>query len=110
RAHVAGRVELLAHARREVALRCTHAATVPPGYARTVAEPSARLDSGLHAVIRPDRFVAGAFGLVVEGTPQSHVNLDDPTDLFFEYVRRMGHVIDAIGMPGQPITALHLGA
>jgi spermidine synthase len=75
-----------------------------------VAEPFARLDSGLHAVIRPDRFVRGAFELVVDGTPQSHVNLDDPTDLFFEYVRRMGHAIDAIGMPGQPITALHLGA
>jgi spermidine synthase len=68
------------------------------------------LDSGLHAVIRPDRFVPGSYELVVDGTPQSHVNLDDPTDLFFEYVGRMGHVIDAIGMPGQPITALHLGA
>jgi spermidine synthase len=30
--------------------------------------------------------------------------------LFFEYVSRMGHVIDQLGMPGQPITALHLGA
>jgi spermidine synthase len=38
------------------------------------------------------------------------VNLDDPTDLFFEYVQRMGHVIDQLGMPGQPLTALHLGA
>lgn len=75
-----------------------------------MADPSIRLDSGLHAVIRPDRHVAGAFELVVDGTPQSQVNLDDPTDLFFEYVRRMGHVIDLIGMPGQPITALHLGA
>jgi spermidine synthase len=75
-----------------------------------VPESSVRLGSGLHAVIREDRFVPGAFELVVDGTPQSHVNLDDPTDLFFEYVRRMGHVIDRIGMPGQPITALHLGA
>jgi spermidine synthase len=47
---------------------------------------------------------------VVDGTPQSHVNLDDPTQLFFEYIQRMGHVIDLIGMPGQPITAVHLGA
>ncbi|HEV7741875.1 MAG TPA: fused MFS/spermidine synthase, partial [Pseudolysinimonas sp.] len=37
-------------------------------------------------------------------------NLDDPTDLFFEYIVRMGHVIDQLGMPGQPLTALHLGA
>ena len=59
-----------------------------------------RLASGLHAEIRPDRFVPGAFELVVDGTPQSHVNLDDPTDLFFEYIVRMGHVIDQLGMPG----------
>jgi len=64
----------------------------------------------MHAEIRPDRFATGAFELVVDGTPQSHVNLDDPTQLFFEYVSRMGHVIDQLGMPGQPITALHLGA
>jgi len=75
-----------------------------------VAETSTRLDSGFQAIIRPDRFVPGAYELVVDGTPQSHVNLDDPTDLFFEYIQRMGHVIDKLGMPGQPITALHLGA
>jgi catechol 2,3-dioxygenase-like lactoylglutathione lyase family enzyme len=64
----------------------------------------------MNAEIRPDRFVTGGFELVVDGTPQSHVNLDDPTQLFFEYVSRMGHVIDQLGTPGQPITALHLGA
>ena len=104
------RVQLGAQPRRQVALRCTHGVTVARGYASTVAESSVRLDSGLHAVIRPDRFVQGAYELVVDGTPQSHVNLDDPSDLFFEYIRRMGHVIDQLGMPGQPITALHLGA
>ncbi|MEO8094436.1 MAG: fused MFS/spermidine synthase [Pseudolysinimonas sp.] len=75
-----------------------------------MVEPSARLDSGFQAIIRPDRFVPGAFELVVDGTPQSHVNIDNPTDLFFEYIVRMGHVIDQLGIPGQPITALHLGA
>jgi spermidine synthase len=64
----------------------------------------------MQAEIRPDRFVPGSFELVVDGTPQSHVNIDDPTQLFFEYVSRMGHVIDQLGMPGQPLTALHLGA
>lgn len=67
-------------------------------------------ESGYRAVIEPDRFVPGSFQLVVDGTPQSHVNLDDPTQLFFEYVARMGHVIDLIGDPGEPITAVHLGA
>jgi len=66
--------------------------------------------SGLLATITPDRWVPGAFSLTVDGTPQSHVNLDDPADLFFEYVQRMGHVIDQLGMPGEPITAVHLGA
>jgi spermidine synthase len=67
-------------------------------------------NSGFRAVIEPDRFVPGAFQLIVDGTPQSHVNLEDPSQLFFEYIQRMGHVIDLIGEPGQPITAVHLGA
>jgi hypothetical protein len=66
--------------------------------------------SGYTATITPDRWVTGAYTLTVNGTPQSHVNLDDPSQLFFEYVQRMGHVIDRIGEPGEPITALHLGA
>lgn len=73
-------------------------------------DPSVTLDSGLRAVIRRDRWTPGAYELVVDGTPQSHVNADDPTELFFEYVSRMGHVIDQLGTPGEPITALHLGA
>jgi len=73
--------------------------------------PSAHLkNSGYRAVIEPDRWVDGAFTLVVDGTPQSHVNLEDPTQLFFEYVQRIGHVIDQLGMPGEPLTAVHLGA
>ena len=64
------------------------------------AENAVTLDSGLRAVIRADRWVPGAYELVVDGTPQSHVNLDDPTELFFEYVSRMGHVIDRLRLPG----------
>lgn len=69
-----------------------------------------RLASGQHAVIEPDRWAPGAFTLVVDGTPQSHVDLDNPSRLFFEYVQRIGHVIDEWGEPGQPLTAVHLGA
>lgn len=72
------------------------------------AEPARLLRSGLRAVVRRDRFTAGGFELVVDGTPQSHVDLDDPTHLFFEYIQRMGLVIDQV-RPG-PVTALHLGA
>jgi spermidine synthase len=66
--------------------------------------------SGYLATVMADRWVPGAYTLTVDGTPQSHVNLDDPSQLFFEYVQRMGHVIDQLGMPGEPITAVHLGA
>ena len=67
------------------------------------------MSNGMRAEVRPDRFTTG-FELVVDGTAQSHVDLDDPTHLFFEYIARMGHVIDQLGDPGEPITALHLGA
>jgi len=69
-----------------------------------------RLASGQRAAIEPDRWSPGAVTLVVDGTPQSHVDLDDPSRLFFEYVQRIGHVIDEWGDPGQPMTAVHLGA
>ncbi|MEB4614349.1 spermidine synthase, partial [Leucobacter sp. M11] len=65
--------------------------------------------SGLSAHVQPDRFVPGAFELIVDGTPQSHVLLDDPSELFYEYVRRIGHVIDLVAPAGAPITAVHLG-
>jgi hypothetical protein len=48
--------------------------------------------------------------LLVDGVPQSHVDLDDPGYLDFEYVRRLGHVIDTAAPPGQPLRVLHLGA
>jgi spermidine synthase len=47
--------------------------------------------------------------LVVNGTPQSHVDLEDPAHLEFEYVRRMGHVLDLAGEPGAPLDVVHLG-
>jgi hypothetical protein len=65
--------------------------------------------SGLRASIEPDPYQDGAFILEVDGTPQSHVFIDDPGELFFEYIRRIGHVLDQVSEPGQPITAVHLG-
>jgi spermidine synthase len=51
-----------------------------------------------------------AWVLLVDGVPQSHVDLDDPGYLDFEYVRRLGHVIDTAAPPGQSLRVLHLGA
>jgi spermidine synthase len=51
----------------------------------------------------------GSWVLMVNGTPQSHVDLEDPTHLEFEYVRRMGHVLDLAAAPGAPLDVVHLG-
>ena len=50
-----------------------------------------------------------AWMLLIDGVPQSHVDLDDPRHLEFEYVRRFGHLIDLAAPPGTPLRVLHLG-
>ncbi|WP_206476991.1 spermidine synthase [Microbacterium sp. KRD172] len=77
--------------------------------ARDAEHPEARLDHGGIARVIPSEFTTG-FELIVDDTPQSHVDLDDPTHLHFEYVVRMGAVIDQLTSAGAPLTAVHLGA
>ena len=50
----------------------------------------------------------GAVTLYVNGVPSSHVDLDDPGFLAFEYMQQMAAVIDAV--PPGPLRVLHLGA
>ncbi|MFI9332225.1 spermidine synthase [Kitasatospora sp. NPDC052868] len=93
--------------------------------ARTTAEPPSALtgpggrthaqgplthpvESGL-AELRPDRDRPGAWSLLVDGAPQSMVDLADPTHLGFEYQRRLGHLVDLVAPAGRPLTVLHLG-
>jgi spermidine synthase len=71
--------------------------------------PRVRLSDGTAAAVMRSPFTSG-YELMVGETPQSHVALEDPTHLHFEYVARMGAVIDQLRLPGQPITAVHLGA
>lgn len=71
--------------------------------------PAVRLSDGTLARVVPSAY-GGGWELDVDGTPQSHVDLDDPTHLHFEYIARMGAVIDRLRMPRQPLTAIHLGA
>lgn len=70
-----------------------------------VSTPSRRLSSGLHAEMR---YASAGWQLVVDGTPQSHVDPERPELLVYEYVQQIGHVIDAL--PAGPLTAVHLGA
>lgn len=76
--------------------------------AQDVETPRARLSDGTSAGIVPSPFTSG-YELLIGETPQSHVDLDDPAHLHFEYVARMGAVIDQLRLPGQPLTAVHLG-
>jgi hypothetical protein len=73
---------------------------VPPG-------PTAVLGGTAELLGDADR--DGSWVLMLEGTPQSHVDLDDPTHLEFEYVRRMGHVLDLAAPGGDPLDVVHLG-
>ena len=66
------------------------------------------VDSGTATLIpNPDR--PRGFTLSVDGTPQSYVDLDDPTVLEFEYVQRMALALDLVTDPGEPLRVLHLG-
>ncbi|GAA2959354.1 fused MFS/spermidine synthase [Streptomyces flavovirens] len=69
---------------------------------------AAPVDGGLAELV-PDRERPRAWTLLLDGAPQSHVDLDDPTYLSFEYQRRLGHVIDLAAPPGRPLHAVHLG-
>ncbi|HZX03527.1 fused MFS/spermidine synthase [Kribbella sp.] len=51
----------------------------------------------------------GTFVLRIDGSPQSQVDLADPTHLSFEYMRRIGDVVDAIAPRRQPIAVVHVG-
>ncbi|MGH3374832.1 MAG: spermidine synthase [Actinoallomurus sp.] len=71
----------------------------------TIAE---EIDSGVAELI-PDPDRTRSWTLTVNGTPQSHVDLDDPAYLDFEYIRRLGHLTDLIAPAGRPLRVLHLG-
>ncbi|MGW0082356.1 spermidine synthase [Streptomyces sp. NPDC003393] len=75
------------------------------GAAEAVVE---QVDGGLAELI-PDRERARGWTLLIDGAPQSYVDLDDPAYLSFEYQRRLGHVIDLAAPAGKPIHAVHLG-
>ncbi|MFI1714096.1 spermidine synthase [Streptomyces sp. NPDC053513] len=66
------------------------------------------VDGGLAELI-PDRERPRGWTLLIDGAPQSHVDLDDPARLTFEYQRRLGHIADLAAPPNRPLQAVHLG-
>jgi hypothetical protein len=65
-------------------------------------------DSGVAELV-PDPDRAQAWTLLIDGAPQSHVDLAAPERLEFAYMRQIGHLIDLAGPPGAPLRVLHLG-
>ncbi|GAA2554639.1 spermidine synthase [Pseudonocardia hydrocarbonoxydans] len=75
---------------------------------RARAVVRAEVDHGSAELVGdPDR--PQGWTLLVDGTAQSHVDLDDPTHLEFEYVRRLAHLVDLLAAPTAPLRVLHLG-
>jgi hypothetical protein len=75
-------------------------------FARAVVR--AEIDHGWAELVGdPDR--PGGWTLLIDGTAQSHVDLDDPAHLEFEYMRRLGHLVDLLAPAGAGLRALHLG-
>jgi SAM-dependent methyltransferase len=70
--------------------------------------PSREVAGGLAQLVR-DRERADAWALLVDGAPQSHVDVADPDRLDFAYQRRLGHVVDLLAPARQPVRVLHLG-
>jgi spermidine synthase len=69
---------------------------------RRLGEPDA-----VELLADPDR--PRAWTLLVGSTPQSYVDLDAPRYLDFEYMQRLGHVVDLAAPEGVPLRVLHLG-
>jgi spermidine synthase len=68
----------------------------------------ADIDAGVAELVA-DAGRPRAWTLQVDGIPQSHVDLDDPQYLEFEYMRRLGHLADLAAPAGEPLRVLHLG-
>lgn len=67
-----------------------------------------RVEFGLAALV-PDPDDPSGWTLFIDGTQQSHVDTVDPARLEFEYMRRLGDVVDVIATRTRPIDVLHLG-
>ncbi|GAA3449886.1 fused MFS/spermidine synthase [Dactylosporangium matsuzakiense] len=67
-----------------------------------------QVDGGV-AELCPDDGRPGRWTLLLDGYPQSALDLGDPRQLDFEYMRRIASVIDAMAPAGAPLSVLHLG-
>ena len=73
----------------------------PPGEKYAVDNATAQIER--------DDTRRNAFTLLLDGVESSHVDLDDPTYLVFEYMQWFGGVIDCLRPAGLPIDTVHVG-
>lgn len=66
------------------------------------------IDTG-RAELLPDGDGRRGWTLMVNGVPSSHIDLDDPTRLDFEYVQWFADVLDVVAPEGEPLRVVHLG-
>lgn len=67
-----------------------------------------QIDGGVAELIADDGR-PGRWTLLVDGYPQSAVDLEDPRVLDFEYMRRLASIVDGTAPAGTPLSVLHLG-
>ena len=58
----------------------------------------------------PDRDDPNGVTVLLDGVPSSHLDLEDPTRLFFEYMQQMAVFLDHAAPAGEPLRVVHLGA
>jgi hypothetical protein len=81
--------------------------STPARARRTVGETFA-VDTATATLVR-DNSRRDAWTLLLDGVESSHVDLDDPRFLAFEYVRWFGDVIDCLAPAAAPLDTVHLG-
>ncbi|MCW4466196.1 fused MFS/spermidine synthase [Glutamicibacter sp. MNS18] len=63
-----------------------------------------------HAVIEDDMFIEGAKILSIGGAEQSHVNIANQGQVFYEYLARIANHLAVLHPRHEPLRFLHLGA
>ncbi len=59
--------------------------------------------------VEPTERAGGFLVTSPDGQPQSHVDLDDPTYLAFDYVRRLADMVDLCAVREAPLRVVHIG-
>jgi spermidine synthase len=75
---------------------------------RTKPAETFPVDTAIATLVR-DASRRNAWTLLLDGVETSHVDLDDPTSLEFEYVRWLGDVIECLAPAGGRLDTVHLG-